>query len=40
MRSGLDERMAKIEFNLDTKESKIKQIESFTDRYIPVRIMH
>jgi hypothetical protein len=29
-----------INKNLDTKESNIKAIESFTDRYIPIRILH
>ncbi len=29
-----------INKNLDIKESNIKAIESFTDRYIPIRILH
>ena len=40
MRIGLEKAMAQIALNQDTQEAKIKQIESFTDRYIPVRIMH
>lgn len=39
-RAELERQMNLINSDLDKKESSIKAIESFTDKYIPIKIMH